>query len=51
MDQWKAAGRGKKSDDAKLWARFKAAQDQFFTTKSADLEKREVSIGTNLAKR
>lgn len=51
MDQWKAAGRGKKSDDAKLWARFKAAQDQFFTTKSADLEKREVSMGTNLAKR
>jgi hypothetical protein len=51
MDQWKAAGRGKKSDDAKLWARFKAAQDQFFTAKNADLEKREVSMSANLIKR
>lgn len=51
MDQWKATGRGKPSDDAKLWAKFKAAQDQFFTAKSADLEKREVSMVANLAKR
>jgi hypothetical protein len=51
MDQWKAAGRGKPSDDAKLWAKFKAAQDQFFTAKNADLEKREVSMVANLAKR
>jgi len=51
MDQWKAAGRGKKNDDAKMWARFKAAQDQFFAAKSADLEKREVSMAANLIKR
>ena len=51
MDPWKAAGRGKPSDDAKLWAKFKAAQDQFFTAKNADLEKREVSMVANLAKR
>jgi len=51
MDSWKAAGRGKPSDEAKLWARFKAAQDQFFTAKSVDLEKREVSMNANLAKR
>jgi len=51
MDAWKAAGRGKKNDDAKLWARFKAAQDQFFAAKNADLEKREVSMTANLAKR
>ena len=51
MDQWKAAGRGKKGDDAKLWARFKAAQDQFFTAKGADLEKRETSMAANLIKR
>ena len=51
MDSWKAAGRGKKNDDAKLWARFKAAQDQFFAAKNADLEKREVSMTANLAKR
>ena len=51
MDQWKAAGRGKPSEDAKLWAKFKSAQDQFFTAKNADLEKREVSMVANLAKR
>jgi len=51
MDQWKAAGRGKKSDDTKLWNRFKAAQDQFFSAKNADLEKREVSMAANLIKR
>lgn len=51
MDQWKAAGRGKKNDDTKLWNRFKAAQDQFFAAKNADLEKREVSMAANLIKR
>jgi hypothetical protein len=51
MDQWKAAGRGKKNDDAKLWSRFKAAQDQFFTAKNADLEKRDVTMAANLLKR
>jgi hypothetical protein len=51
MDAWKAAGRGKKNDDAKLWARFKAAQDQFFSAKNADLEKRDVTMAANLAKR
>jgi hypothetical protein len=51
MDLWKEAGRGKKNDDAKLWSRFKAAQDQFFTAKNADLEKRDVTMAANLAKR
>lgn len=51
MDQWKAAGRGKAADDAKLWARFKAAQDAFFAAKNADLEKREGTMAENLAKR
>jgi hypothetical protein len=51
MDSWKTAGRGKPSDETKLWARFKAAQDQFFTAKNTDLEKREVSMTANLAKR
>jgi len=51
MDLWKAAGRGKKSDDMKQWSRFKASQDQFFASKNADLEKREVSMGANLIKR
>ncbi len=51
MDAWKAAGRGKPSVDAKLWARFKASQDQFFAAKNADLEKRNESMGANLIKR
>lgn len=51
MSQWKAAGRGKHSDDARLWARFKAAQDEFFQAKSADLERRGQAMGENLAKR
>jgi hypothetical protein len=51
MDQWKASGRGKPSDDAKLWGRFKAAQDQFFTAKNADLEKRDITMAANLVKR
>lgn len=51
MAQWKAAGRGKHSDDAKLWARFKAAQDEFFQAKNADLERRNHSMEENLAKR
>lgn len=51
MDSWKAAGRGKPKDEAKLWARFKTAQDSFFTAKNADLERREVSMSANLEKR
>jgi len=51
MDAWKASGRGKASVDAKLWARFKAAQDQFFAAKNSDLDKRQVTMAANLAKR
>jgi hypothetical protein len=34
-----------------MWARFKASQDQFFTAKNADLEKRDVTMASNLIKR
>ncbi len=51
MEAWKAAGRGKKSTDTKLWDEFKAAQDAFFTSKKADLERRQGSMVNNLAKR
>lgn len=51
MDSWKATGRGKPSDDAKMWARFKVAQDQFFVAKNADLEKRDATMASNLIKR
>jgi hypothetical protein len=48
MDMWKASGRGSKADDEKLWSKFKAAQDAFFTAKNADLEKLEANHATNL---
>lgn len=51
MDEWKASGRGRRNDDAKLWERFKAAQDTFFAAKNADLEKRSESMAENLVKR
>jgi hypothetical protein len=51
MAQWKATGRGKKGEDAKLWNRFKAAQDQFFAAKNADLAKRDEQMDANLGKR
>lgn len=51
MDKWKAAGRGKQSEDAKLWERFKKAQDTFFAAKNVDLEKREGAMSENLIKR
>jgi hypothetical protein len=50
MDQWKATGRGKKGEDAKLWNRFKLAQDQFFAAKNADLARRDEQMETNLTK-
>ena len=49
MDSWKAAGRAGKSDEDKLWKRFKAAQDAFFAAKEADFAKREESFSANLA--
>ena len=51
MDAWKAAGRGKKNVDTRLWEEFKAAQDTFFSAKKADLEKRQGTMAQNLAKR
>jgi Ni,Fe-hydrogenase III large subunit len=51
MAEWKATGRGKKNEDAKLWERFKAAQDTFFTAKKSDLEQRGESMAANLEKR
>ena len=51
MDEWKATGRGKKNEDAKLWERFKSAQDQFFSAKKTDLEARGESMANNLVKR
>ncbi len=40
MDQWKRAPRGSRSDEDKLWKKFKAAQDSFYSAmKAADAAK------------
>ena len=41
MDRWRQAGRASRQDDDALWARFKAAQDAFFSAKD------EVSAAEN----
>jgi len=51
MTEWKAAGRGKRNVDVKMWEKFKAAQDEFFAAKNADLEKRQGTMSENLKKR
>ncbi len=35
MDRWKVAGRAARKDDDELWARFRAAQDAFFGSRTA----------------
>jgi chromosome segregation ATPase len=49
MTEWKAAGRaGREADDA-LWARYKAAQDKFFTRRSEVFSARDAELTANLA--
>ncbi|GAA2730940.1 hypothetical protein GCM10009867_03430 [Pedococcus aerophilus] len=49
MDRWRQAGRASRSDDDALWARFKAAQDAFFTAKDAEAAKEDEEFRGNLA--
>lgn len=48
MDDWRHAGRASRSDDDKLWARFKAAQDAFFAAKDAVVAAEEEQYVGNL---
>jgi hypothetical protein len=48
MARWKAAGPAPKPADDALWKRFRAAQDTFFTARTADLSKRDTEQQTNL---
>lgn len=36
MEEWKAAGRARRSDDDALWARFRAAQQRFFDARDSE---------------
>lgn len=48
MDQWKASPRASRKDDDALWARFRAAQDVFFTNRQAANEEIDQEYGENL---
>jgi hypothetical protein len=47
MVQWKSAPRASKDVDEALWQRFRAAQDTFFTRRTAALEEREAEFRGN----
>ena len=49
MDRWKSAGRAARKDDDVLWARFRAAQDQFFEARNADQAQVDEEFRANLA--
>lgn len=48
MDRWKAAPRAGRADEDKLWARFRAAQDQFFAARNGAQAEREGDQRANL---
>ena len=48
MAEWKVAPRGSKADEDKLWKRFKAAQDAFFTNKTAAEHAEEEALLVNV---
>jgi len=49
MSEWKAAGRAARESEDELWARFKAAQDQFFGSRAEVFRARDDEQKANLA--
>ena len=49
MQEWKGAGRAQRDSEEALWKRFRAAQDAFFTRRSAVFAEREAGLRSNLA--
>ena len=47
MAEWKAAGRAQREADDKLWARFRAAQDVFFSARDAANAERDQEFVAN----
>lgn len=47
LAEWKAAGRASKDVDDALWARFKAAQDTFFSARNAVSAERDAEFKSN----
>ncbi len=48
MDQWKSSPRASRKDDDALWARFRGAQDKFFTARQQANEALDEEFGANL---
>ena len=48
MDEWKAAPRAGRADEDKLWARFRAAQDAFFSARNSAASERDDDQRANL---
>ncbi|HSR23392.1 MAG TPA: DUF349 domain-containing protein [Candidatus Eisenbacteria bacterium] len=51
MAQWKAAGRARRDVEDALWARFRAAQDAFFSARNEVFAARDADLAVNLEKK
>ncbi|MGH3550359.1 MAG: DUF349 domain-containing protein [Pseudonocardiaceae bacterium] len=51
MAEWKAAGRAPKEADDALWQRFRAAQEQFFSNRSATFSGRDSELERNVTRK
>lgn len=49
LGEWKVAPRGSKADEDRLWKRFKAAQDQFFASRTAAELQADEALQGNIA--
>ncbi len=48
LDEWKALPRASRSDEEKLWKRFKASQDAFYAARTAAAEASEEELRINI---
>jgi Domain of Unknown Function (DUF349) len=48
MNEWKAAGRARRDVEDELWARFRTAQDTFFSARNEVFSARDADLKTNL---
>jgi Domain of Unknown Function (DUF349) len=51
MTEWKSAGRARRDVEDALWARFRTAQDVFFTARSEVFAARDAGLSENLEKK
>jgi hypothetical protein len=51
MTEWKAAGRAQKDADDTLWQRFRAAQEAFFSRRSAVFSERDAEFSANATRK